>query len=109
MLTWKPNAIIPDRPLRWVLTTLRFYALVAIVGVASAFAVFSILMVLLTANTMVNTQSGQFTILVAMIMMFGAAAYIAGRYSSEKQLYAVYAGFVIIILSLLMFGLFSWS
>lgn len=44
MLTWsKPNAIVPDEPLRWILATLRFYAIVASVGIALAFAVISIL------------------------------------------------------------------
>jgi hypothetical protein len=44
MLTWsKPNAIVPDKPLRWILTTLRFYAIVAIVGMALAFMGISIL------------------------------------------------------------------
>jgi hypothetical protein len=44
MLTWsKLDAIIPDKPLRWVLTTLRFYAIVASVGIAMAFVAISIL------------------------------------------------------------------
>jgi hypothetical protein len=44
MLTWSnPNAIVPDKPLRWILTTLRFYAIVASVGIAIAFVGISIL------------------------------------------------------------------
>jgi hypothetical protein len=44
MLMWsKPDAIVPDEPLRWILATLRFYAIVASVGFALAFAVIFIL------------------------------------------------------------------
>jgi hypothetical protein len=44
MLTWSnPNAIVPDKPLRWILTTLRFYAIVVGMGIALAFVGISIL------------------------------------------------------------------
>jgi hypothetical protein len=43
MLTWsKPNAIVPDKPLRWILATLGFYGTVASIGIVLAFAVISI-------------------------------------------------------------------
>ncbi len=39
MLTWsKPNAILPDRPMSWILRSLGSYALTAASGMALAFA-----------------------------------------------------------------------
>jgi hypothetical protein len=116
MLTWsRPNAIVPDEPLPWILTSLRFYAIVASVGIALAFAVISILAVLHHKGVMQPIGTGQIdrieggggtmVVLIALILLFAAATYFTGR-SYGQEGYSIYSAmFVIIFAGLLMLGL----
>jgi hypothetical protein len=112
MLTWsKPNSIVPDEPLRWILTTLRFYTIIATVGIASAFAVISILSfarwelqhILIETGQVDRTKGGpaSMVILIAMVILFGGAAYFTGRLYGKAGMLSVFAGFVVIVLGLL--------
>jgi hypothetical protein len=94
----KPDAIVPDEPLRWILATLRFYAIVASVGMALAFMGISILAsasAVLHHKVIVSPigtgridriEGGGATmvVLIALIILFGAATYFTGRWLDGK-------------------------
>src|SRR5580704_13424220 len=119
MLTWsKPNAIIPDKPLRWILTTLRFYAIVAMVGVVLAFAVISILAAWSAGLRRIDIARpieigqmdrieggvGTMVILIAMIILFGAATYFTGRFYGKAGYITWGVGFAVVCITLAFLG-----
>lgn len=94
MLTWsKPNAIVPDEPLRWILATLRIYAIVASVGSAVAVTVISILAFLSAVLhhkaivppigtgriDRIEVGGATFAVPIVIIILIGAATYFAGE------------------------------
>ena len=112
MLTWsKPNAIIPDQPLRWILTTLRFYAIVAGVGMVLAFAVISIqALVHHIAIPGAGHIIGDLVAFIAMCILFGAATYFTGRHfegrgaNMNTQAMVLAAIFCLVALALVAFA-----
>jgi hypothetical protein len=112
MLTWsKPNAIVPDEPLRWILATLRFYAIVAGVGITLAFAVISIRALVLGVlhdkgivgtGTIDRIKGGggiggdTMVVLIAMIILFAAATYFTRELHGKAGYIAYGVGFVVV-------------
>jgi hypothetical protein len=112
MLNWsKPNAIVPDEPLRWILAALRFYAIAASVGIALAVAVISILAFAPAVLQLINIvdPNGTGVVLVALIILFGAATYFTGRLYVKVEYIAYGVGFVIVpvVLFVLWLSLFG--
>jgi hypothetical protein len=121
----KPNAIVPDKPLHWILTTLRFYAIVASVGIALAFAVISILAVWAAMSSHYKDiaqpiETGQINriegggaplvVLILIIILFAAATYFTGSLYGNEGTVTIFAGIVVIVVGLMAlaeFGLFG--